>query len=90
VTQEFTYRSARSRGLVAAAAYLNLMKPAAPNVLLTMVAPMHVRLPGGLRRSVRHFGMHLDEPERFLCAVNRSGAGMEDAGRPTGDSFVPR
>jgi hypothetical protein len=46
--------------------YLNLTRPASPNVLLVLDEPVKVRLPGGLHRTVRRLGMHLDEPSRFI------------------------
>jgi len=49
--------------------YLNLTKPAEPNVLLTFKEPVVVTLPGGLRRSVRKLAIHVDEPEPFLTAI---------------------
>lgn len=63
------WRELPQAGTPAAAGYLNMMKPATPNVLLTLTAPARVRLPGGLSRSVCRLGLHLDEPELFLAAL---------------------
>lgn len=57
-------------GTPAAADYLNLTKPAEPNVLITLVAPARVLLPGGISRRVRRLGLHLDEPDGFVAALN--------------------
>jgi hypothetical protein len=65
------WRDLPQAGTPAAAGYQNLMKPATPNVLLTLVAPTIARLPGGLRRPVQRLGLHLDEPDRFLTALRR-------------------
>lgn len=72
------WRDLPEAGTPAAAGFLNLMKPATPNVLLTLAHPARVRLPGGMRRTVRQLGLHLDEPERFLSAIG--GASVRDAG----------
>lgn len=68
------WRDIAAAGTPAAAGYMNLMKPATPNVLITLVAPARVRLPGGIRRPVQRLGLHLDEPEAFLSALNGSDA----------------
>jgi hypothetical protein len=51
---------------------LNLTKPASPNVLVTLVAPAEVRLPGGLRRRARRFALRLDDPDAFVAALSAS------------------
>lgn len=49
--------------------YLNVTKPAEPNLLLTFSEPVVVKLPGGLRRSIRMLAVHVDTPEAFLAAL---------------------
>jgi hypothetical protein len=49
--------------------YLNVTKPAEPNVLLTFSQPVVVNLPGGLRRSIRTLAVFVDAPEAFLAAI---------------------
>jgi len=66
------WRGLPRAGTPAAAGYLNLMKPASPNVLLILSTPTRVRLPGGISRSVQRLGLHLDEPQSFLGALNAS------------------
>jgi hypothetical protein len=52
------------------AAYLNVTGPAEPNVLLTFVAPVPVRVAGGLlTRHVARVGLRLDDPHGFVQAV---------------------
>jgi len=45
------------------------MKPATPNVLVTLAAPAMVRLPGGLARPARRLGLRLDDPVGFIAAL---------------------
>ena len=49
--------------------YLNATKPAEPNVLLRFNEPVLVKLPGGLRRRIKRLALFVDNPERFLTAV---------------------
>ncbi|HET7187101.1 MAG TPA: hypothetical protein VFI52_03055 [Gemmatimonadaceae bacterium] len=69
-----TWRDLPSPGSPEAVGYLNLTKPAAPNVLLILSTPMVVRLPGGLRRSATRFALCLDEPDDFLAAIRPTPA----------------
>lgn len=64
-----TWRDLPNPGSPQAVGYLNLTKPAAPNVLLILSTPIEVRLPGGLRRSATSVALCLDEPEAFLAAI---------------------
>ena len=64
-----TWRDLPAAGTPDAGDYLNLTKPATPNVLLTLSAPTTVRLPGGLARRARRLGLHLDDPEAFVAAL---------------------
>jgi hypothetical protein len=58
------------------AAYLNATGPAEPNVLLAFVAPLPVRVAGGLvTRRVARLGLRLDDPDGFVRAVTASPAG---------------
>jgi hypothetical protein len=65
------WRDIPEAGTPAAADYLNLMKPAAPNVLVTLAEPARVRIAGGIRRTVRRIGLHVDEPQRLVEALAR-------------------
>lgn len=64
-----TWRDLPQMGTPAAASYLNLMKPAEPNVLLLLREPMQVRIAAGIRRTVGRVGLHVDEPERLVAAI---------------------
>lgn len=73
------WRDVPEAGTAAAARYLNLTKPAEPNVILTLHASTAIRLPGGFTRSVQRLGLHLDEPAAFLAALNDAGMPAERA-----------
>lgn len=65
-----SWRELPAAGTPAARDYLNLTKPATPNVLLMLAEPTAIRLPGGLtRRDVRRLGLCLDDPTGFVSAV---------------------
>jgi len=66
-----TWREIPERGTPDAADYLDLARPATPNVLLTLREPTPLRLGGGARRTVRRVGFHLDEPEAFVRGLSR-------------------
>lgn len=63
------WRDIPEAGTPAASDYLNLMKPATPNVLLTLAEPSRLRIAGGIRRTVRRIGLHVDEPQRLIEAL---------------------
>lgn len=56
-----------------AAGFFNATKPAAPNVLLTLVAPVDVRLAGGLSRRAQRIALRLDDPDAFIAALAPTG-----------------
>ena len=64
-----TWRDLPEPGSPAAAGFVDLTKPAEPNVLLTLASPVHVRLPGGLRRPVKRLALHVDDPDGFVAAL---------------------
>jgi hypothetical protein len=49
--------------------YLNLTKPASPNVLIVLQKPIRVRFTAGLHRLVSRFSLHLDEPDAFVSEL---------------------
>jgi hypothetical protein len=64
------WRDLPAAGTPAARDYLNLTRPASPNVLLMLAEPTTVRLAGGVtRRGVRRLGICLDDPTGFVAAV---------------------
>ena len=56
--------------------YRNLMKPATPNVLVTLAAPTKVRLAGGIERPARRLGLRLDDPVGFIAALDIARASL--------------
>jgi hypothetical protein len=54
------------------AGYMNLMKPSAPNVLLTFVQPIELVLMGSVKRKADRIALHLDAPDEFLAAIRPS------------------
>ena len=64
-----TWRHVPAPGTPSAAEYRNLMKPASPNVLIVLHEPETIRA-AGVRLSVRRIGLHLDQPDAFLSAIN--------------------
>lgn len=68
-----TWREVPTTGSAAAAEYVNLLKPAPPNVLVTVAAPVLVRV-FGRRRPVRQFGFCLDQPDAFVAALRDARA----------------
>jgi hypothetical protein len=61
-----THRDLPTPGTNQGRDYLNMTKPAQPNVLIVLREPVEVRLVGSLRRSFRRFSMHLDDPSGFI------------------------
>lgn len=83
------WRDIPEAGTPAAADYLNLMKPAAPNVLLTLAEPSRVRIAGGIRRTVRRIGLHVDEPQRLVKALVGNGPSRTELRTGCSESSAP-
>jgi len=66
-----TFRDLPTPGTNQGRDYLNMTKPASPNVLIALKEPMRVRLPGGIHRMVKRFSLHLDDPTGFVAEVSR-------------------
>lgn len=71
-----TFRDLPTPGTNDGRDYVNLTKPAAPNVLIVLDAPRRVRLTAGLHREVRRVALHLDDPDAFLRAVEAYRAAL--------------
>lgn len=54
--------------------YLNLTKPAPPNVLIVLDEPRRVRLTAGINRSIKRLGLHVDDAAGLLRAVAEARA----------------
>lgn len=64
-----SWRELPAAGTPEAAGYVNLTKPAPPNVLITLATPVTLRLVGGVRRAVQRIALCLDEPDAFIAAL---------------------
>ncbi len=67
-----TFRDLPAPGTNGGRDYLNLMKPATPNVLLTLQEPIRVRITAGFHRTVSRLALHLDDPSGFVNAMRQS------------------
>lgn len=65
-----TFRDLPAPGTTQGRDYLNLTKPAAPNVLLVLREPRRVRLTAGVRRDARRIAFRVDDAPRFLAALD--------------------
>ena len=76
-----TFRDLPTPGTNEGRDYLNLTKPATPNVLIVLDVPQRIRLSAGIHRDVRRVALKLDDPEGFLRTVDAQRATL--AARPT-------
>ena len=67
-----TFRDLPTPGTVDADDYANFTKPASANVLIVLEQPMKARGPGGVRKTVRRIGLHLDEPAAFVAIFGKT------------------
>ncbi|HKN65387.1 MAG TPA: hypothetical protein VJW73_03880 [Gemmatimonadaceae bacterium] len=74
-----TFRDLPAAGTTQGRDFLNLTKPAAPNVLLVLGAPRRVRIAAGLHRAARRIAFRLDDASSFLDALEERRAAI--AGR---------
>lgn len=65
-----TFRDLPAPGSTHGRDYLNLTKPAAPNVLVVLTEPQRVRLTAGVYRAARRIAFRLDDAPRFLAALD--------------------
>ncbi|HEY7236752.1 MAG TPA: hypothetical protein VH539_21510 [Gemmatimonadaceae bacterium] len=64
-----TFRDLPTPGTTQGRDFLNLTKPAAPNVLIVLDRIRRVRLMAGLHRDVQRVALKLDDPDGFLRAA---------------------
>lgn len=74
-----TWRDIPERGMPEAADYINLMKQADPNVLVTLTSPLEIRMPGGRRRSLKRIGLHVDQPQELIAALAPQSAAEQNS-----------
>lgn len=75
-----TFRDLPTPGSTHGRDFLNLTKPAAPNVLLVLGEPRRVRLTAGVHREARRIAFRLDDAAGFLVALDERRAALA-AGR---------
>lgn len=63
------WRDLPEPGTPAAKGFVNLTKPGTPNVLLSLSAPVSLRVAGGLTRSASRVALCVDQPDEFLAEV---------------------
>ena len=71
-----TFRDLPAPGTTQGRDYLNLTKPAAPNVLLMLAELTRVRLIVGVHRTARRIAFRLDDAPRFLAALDERRAAI--------------
>jgi hypothetical protein len=71
-----TFRDLPAPGTKHGRDFLNLTKPAAPNVLLVLREPQRVRLTAGVHRHARRITFRLDDAPCFLAALEERRAAV--------------
>ena len=71
-----TFRDLPAPGTTQGRDFLNLTKPAAPNVLLVLREQRRVRLIGGMHRDARRIAFRLDDAPSFLAALEERRAAL--------------
>jgi hypothetical protein len=64
-----TFRDLPTPGTRQGDDYLNLTKPAPPNVLVVLRNPTRIRLLAGVHRNIRRLSLRLDDPLAFVKAL---------------------
>ena len=71
-----TFRDLPAAGTTQGRDFLNLTKPASPNVLLVLGEPKRVRLTAGVHRDARRIAFRLDDAPSFLAALEERRAAI--------------
>lgn len=71
-----TFRDLPAAGTTKGRDFLNLTKPAQPNVLLVLGEPRRVRLTAGVHRDARRIAFRLDDASSFLAALEERRAAI--------------
>ena len=71
-----TFRDLPAPGTNQGRDFLNLTKPATPNVLLVLGEPRRVRLMAGVHRDARRIAFRLDDGPSFLAALEERRAAL--------------
>lgn len=62
--------------------YLNATKPAEPNILIEFHKPVSLKVLRSLPKKVKRLALCVDEPERFLSALNAASASSQSTSHP--------
>jgi len=76
-----TFRDLPTPGTTQGRDFLNLTKPAAPNVLIVLEEPHRVRVTMGITREVKRIALKLDDPAAFIAAIETRRAACLEHGR---------
>ena len=79
-----TFRDLPTPGTNQGRDFLNLTKPSAPNVLITLTEPVRVRLPGGIHRQVQRLALHLDDAAAFVATLSAPRPSAKAGGSAVG------
>lgn len=71
-----TFRDLPTAGTTQGRDFLNLTKPAAPNVLIALTQPQRVRVTAGVHRAARRIAFRLDDAPSFLGALEERRAAV--------------
>lgn len=71
-----TFRDLPTPGTTQGRDFLNLTKPAAPNILIVLGAPHRIRVTMGITREVRRIALRLDDSAAFITAIDARCAAM--------------
>ena len=71
-----TFRDLPTPGTNQGRDFLNLTKPATPNVVIVLDAIRRVRIMAGLRRDVQRVALRLDDPDGFLRSAEARRAAL--------------
>ncbi|HEY2853993.1 MAG TPA: hypothetical protein VGJ18_14155 [Gemmatimonadaceae bacterium] len=71
-----TFRDLPTPGTTQGRDFVNLTKPAAPNVLLGLEETRRIRIATGIGRDVKRIALKLDDPRAFISAIEARRAAL--------------
>ena len=71
-----TFRDLPTPGTTQGRDFLNLTKPAAPNVLIVLEEPRRLRITMGITREVKRIALKLDDSAAFISAIEARRAAL--------------
>lgn len=76
-----SFRDLPTPGTTQGRDFLNLTKPAAPNVLIALEDARRVRIAAGIARDVKRIALKLDDPGAFISAIETRRAALAAVAR---------